>query len=260
MLYENLTYEILGCCYKAHNEIGLGYPERAYQVGLETALQSAELAFKSQYSIPVNVGDVEALTFQPDLLIENKVIVELKAIPTAFASPHYIQLFSYLKASGLDVGFLINFGADRVVHERIKYQNKAVRFDENWDYLTANQYRRIELVRRALLDVAEEHGIGYGADTYRRLVQILCSQKGIDVIIEPQCEAQFLGQTLGHHKLKCMLLDNSIICTISALQEGVTSYHIARNQSYLQNTGSEIGIHANFGKETLHIHGIRPPT
>lgn len=108
-LHAELTHKIIGICYEVANELGSGFIESVYQNALGIAFRQANMKALSQVRMSVafrgeNVGD-----FIADFLIEDKVILEIKAVAT-LAPEHSAQVINYLKASGLDVGLLVNFG------------------------------------------------------------------------------------------------------------------------------------------------------
>lgn len=106
---DPLTKLIIGFCFEVHNKLGPGFPERIYLNALKLKLQKAGLKVEMEKDV-VQFDGVVIGKFRCDLLVEEKVILELKAVtgyqPKIFQS----QLISYLKASGLKTGLLINFG------------------------------------------------------------------------------------------------------------------------------------------------------
>jgi GxxExxY protein len=107
---DPLTERIIGCCFEVHSELGPGFNERIYHNALELALKKDKLAYQKEKIYKVSYQDVSVGNFKADLVIEDKIIVELKSlagnIPKIFES----QIVSYLKASALKVGLLVNFG------------------------------------------------------------------------------------------------------------------------------------------------------
>ncbi|MCX2432622.1 GxxExxY protein [Pedobacter sp. GR22-10] len=107
---DSLTAIIIGCCYQVHNELGPGFLEKIYANALKIKLKQAGLLFMAEKEFDVIFENVIIGKFRCDLLVENKVIVELKSVagfqPKLFQS----QLLSYLKASKIKTGLLINFG------------------------------------------------------------------------------------------------------------------------------------------------------
>lgn len=108
MQYEALTRRIIGCAYEVHNTLGGGFLESVYQRSLAVELAVAGLDARFQMPVPVEYKGHAVGDFVADILVEGKVVVELKAIE-AIAPVHEVQLVNYLQATGIDIGLLINF-------------------------------------------------------------------------------------------------------------------------------------------------------
>ena len=107
--YSELTQKIIGVFYEVYNELGPGFLESVYQKSLALALESAGLTTYSRVDIPVWFRGHQVGQFQGDLLVEKCVLLELKAA-RALDSSHQAQLLNYLRATGIEVGLLLNFG------------------------------------------------------------------------------------------------------------------------------------------------------
>ncbi len=106
---NEISYAIIGCAYKVHRQIGPGLLESTYEVCLEYELKKAGLHVQKQVYLPVIYESIRLdAGYKIDLLIENQIIVELKAIDK-IAPVHQAQLMAYLKLSGKQLGLLINF-------------------------------------------------------------------------------------------------------------------------------------------------------
>jgi GxxExxY protein len=117
MLYEELTEKILGCCFLVRNELGTGFLESVYQNALMIALEEKGLSAVKEYPLSVCFHGQIVGQFYADILVEGKVILELKSVSTITDS-HKAQLINYLKATGIDVGLLINFGSPKLQYSR----------------------------------------------------------------------------------------------------------------------------------------------
>jgi GxxExxY protein len=116
--HQDLTYEIIGVAMEVHSELGPGYNEEIYQKALEIELRNRKVQFEPQKSTEIKFkGEMVGLKFL-DLLVDNKVVVEIKAL-SHLDSIHEAQLISYLKATKCEVGLLINFGAKKLEYKRI---------------------------------------------------------------------------------------------------------------------------------------------
>ncbi|MFH2068665.1 MAG: GxxExxY protein [Candidatus Omnitrophota bacterium] len=107
---DPLTEKIIACAYKVHGELGPGFNESIYHNALKIAIEDQQLKYQTEKSFNISFHDQNVGKLRLDLIVEDKVVVEIKAltgnIPTLFES----QVLSYLKASGYKVGLLINFG------------------------------------------------------------------------------------------------------------------------------------------------------
>jgi len=109
LLEEKLTEQVIGVFFEVFNELGYGFLESVYENALLIALREAGLEAKSQAAIKVTFRGQSVGEFRADLLVENRLIVEIKAV-SALHPNHEAQLFNYLKATGISVGLILNFG------------------------------------------------------------------------------------------------------------------------------------------------------
>ena len=113
-----LTERIIGCAYRVGNALGSGFVEKVYENALAIELQKEGLEARQQASIQVRYQGELVGEFAADLLVENQVIVELKAVK-ALDEVHVAQCLNYLKASGLRLCLLLNFGKPKVEIKRV---------------------------------------------------------------------------------------------------------------------------------------------
>ena len=108
-LYQDLTAEIIRCFYIVYNKLGYGFLEKVYEKSLKYELEKT--GFQVERQKPINVYYETELVgeYYADLLVENKVIIELKT-SVAICEEHENQLINYLKATEVEVGLLLNFG------------------------------------------------------------------------------------------------------------------------------------------------------
>lgn len=108
--FGELTKKIIGIFYDVYNELGHGFLEAVYRDAMLMALRQAGLQVEKECSIPVWFRGVQIGEYYADLIVEGKVILELKAV-RAIDSKHEAQLLHYLRATPIEVGLLLNFGA-----------------------------------------------------------------------------------------------------------------------------------------------------
>ncbi len=109
MKYSNLTEKIIKAAYTVHNVLGFGFLEKVYQNALIIELRKTGLNVLSEEPITVYYENEIVGQYVADIIVEKKVILELKAVKD-LAIIHEVQLVNYLKATSIEVGLLINFG------------------------------------------------------------------------------------------------------------------------------------------------------
>jgi GxxExxY protein len=107
--YEALTEKIIGVFYEVYNELGAGFLEIVYHRAMVVALRQSGLTAESEVSVPVFFRGVQVGDFSADILVENAVLLELKAVRD-FEAAHEAQLLNYLRATKIEIGLLMNFG------------------------------------------------------------------------------------------------------------------------------------------------------
>jgi GxxExxY protein len=107
--HKEITEKIIGVFYEVYNELGHGFLESVYEKSLEVALNSLGIKVLRQIEIPVWFRGHQVGTFSADVLVEDCVLLELKAA-RALDPSHQAQLLNYLRATEIEVGLLLNFG------------------------------------------------------------------------------------------------------------------------------------------------------
>ena len=114
-----LTKKIIGACYEVHNNLGPGFIEKTYLNALKIVLQKAGISYCTEKEFGVSFNGEKIGKFRVDFVVEDKVIVELKSVEGSIPKIFESQVVSYLKASGLKVGLLVNFGNRRCIIRRL---------------------------------------------------------------------------------------------------------------------------------------------
>ena len=118
---DQKTYAIIGAAMEVHKELGCGFLEAVYQEGLEREFTIEQIPFKAQPIIQIRYkGQLLNKTYQPDFVCYEEILVEIKAI-SGLTGLEEAQLINYLKATGLKIGLLLNFGAKSLEHKRLVY-------------------------------------------------------------------------------------------------------------------------------------------
>ena len=110
ILFKDESYAIQGAIFDVYREMGCGFLESVYQECLEKEFRLQNIPFVSQAELKLTYkGEPLLQTYKPDFICFNQIIVELKAVK-AIAPEHQAQVINYLKASGMKLGILVNFG------------------------------------------------------------------------------------------------------------------------------------------------------
>ena len=118
MKYEDLTGKIIEAAYKVHNTLGFGFIEHVYQNALSIELEKRGVECEKEKPLKVYYERVLVGDYKADIVVENKVILELKAVKDLH-SAHEAQLVNYLKAADMEVGLLINFGKSVEIRRKV---------------------------------------------------------------------------------------------------------------------------------------------
>jgi GxxExxY protein len=113
-----VTEKIIGCAFTVSNALGAGFLEKVYENALALEIQKAGLKVLQQHPIQVWYDGVVVGEYFADLLVQDSVVVEIKAVK-AFDETHWAQCLNYLKATGLRLCLLLNFGKPRLEIKRI---------------------------------------------------------------------------------------------------------------------------------------------
>ena len=117
MKFEELTEKIIGCVYRVYNTMGSGYLESVYEKCFIIELEKNNLHSEAQKPIVVYYQEIEVGNFIADVIVENKIVIEIKAVKQLI-KVHEVQLVNYLTATGIDIGLLINFGNEKIEIKR----------------------------------------------------------------------------------------------------------------------------------------------
>ena len=118
MLHQDLTSRVLEAAFEVSNELGHGFLESVYERALQVALMNRGIDVKRQVAMTVKYKGVNVGIFLADMIVEDLVLIELKAV-SRILGEHKAQVINYLKATGIDTGVLLNFGAPKVEYYRL---------------------------------------------------------------------------------------------------------------------------------------------
>ena len=122
MIHESITSKILEASFEISAELGIGFLESVYRNALVIALLDKGLSVECEVPMQVKYRDHIIGVFYADLVVNKVVLVELKAVG-GLLPEHKAQVINYLKASGMEIGLLINFGRSRIEYNRLEHPN-----------------------------------------------------------------------------------------------------------------------------------------
>jgi GxxExxY protein len=117
---QELTGKILECAFAVHNTLGAGFLERVYANALTVEIRAKVLKCVQELPLKVNYKGIIVGDYAADMVVEDSVLIELKSC-AVLDQNHRAQIINYLRASGIRVGLLINFGRPRLEYERFVY-------------------------------------------------------------------------------------------------------------------------------------------
>lgn len=119
LIYKQECYDIVGACMEVHKELGKGFSEIIYGDALEIELTNSGIEYKREVKFNITYkGDVLSHFYVADFIIDNKIVLEIKAIEHLTKS-HIKQTLNYLAASKIKLGVLVNFGEDSLTYKRV---------------------------------------------------------------------------------------------------------------------------------------------
>jgi len=127
ILHKDESYKIIGAAMTVHQEMGCGFLEAVYQEALEREFCFQSIPYKREVPLPIYYkGELLSKNYIADFICYGKIIVELKAI-SSLSSEHKAQVLNYLKATGFELGLLINFGEGKLKYERLIKKKRSTK-------------------------------------------------------------------------------------------------------------------------------------
>jgi len=261
--HKDLSFRLRGLIYKVRNELGVGWNEETYHQALVQVLQENTIPVISKQRHSLYHRGVEVHVFEPDLIIWNTLIAELKALPfdKEFAGAHYAQLIHYLKFFGKDLGFLVNFASSPLQIERVLWDEPELQVIEDYrailPFCSRTDKECLQQICYHILALGKEYGLGYPETVYRKLIAIELETSAFSCELETSVTAMRHGTILSRHSTQHLLVANRYLVHIRALLGAPTSYDFGCTRTYLKNLGLPFGLVVNFGREQLQIYGVK---
>ena len=260
LLYADLTYAIRSVLFHIGNHLPPGLPEKDFQQAVSIGLAKRKIAHSLEEQFHVYYRDVEVGRYYCDVFVERKVILELKVVPSLTAL-HRAQLITYLRASGADVGLLVNFDGPRVEIERYVYSYAQHRPDFTWQPQPPDDSTLLypDLVGRlyeCLHHVHYELGPGFFHHVYRRATQVELDAQHISFEFVREIPVFYEGEYLSTQNCHLLIVEDKVIVAAFAVREMSPAFDV-RMRRYLRHFDKSLGLLANFHGERLDIRPVR---
>jgi len=237
-----------------HNEVSPGWDEEMYHKALLQALQSKGIKAESKLRGYLRQRHLIADEFELDILVDNKIIIELKHVSAPFAPAHYLQMINYLKFWNRDLGLLINFGLDKLQYKRIPFTPTVgeISVCGPWTSYHENCAETAAELTSILQEVLNVHGLGYNSQVYKNLFKAECAYRGL-AIDPPPVELLYDKTALGLGCMDAFCIHNHLLILITALEEDSSATDLKRMLGYLRHAELSYGVIINFGKTHLTL-------
>ncbi len=263
LLFEEESYQLRGCIFEVRKQLKTGWSEEVYHQALVKRLEECGIPFVSKPRTPMFYRGVEVHVFEPDLIVWDQIILELKVLPNArkFAAGHYTQLINYLKFFGKNLGFLVNFGPIKAKIDRFLWYVSELSVEEDYEsiqnVLFGSDREDLNQIRKLIILIGEQLGLGYPATVYREAVKIEFSHQNIKCVSDFQIMSEWNEENLVKFTTDHLFVAGRFLLNILSLQTFPSGYDFARMMTYLSTVGLKVGLIANFGKKSLQIYGVK---
>jgi GxxExxY protein len=261
--HEEKTAVLRNLIFKTRNALQSGWSEEIYHQALAHSLQEANIPFISKPRRPFLHNGVEIHSFEPDLLVWDTIILELKALPyqKEFASEHYAQLIPYLKFWQKDLGLLVNFGPSRVIIKRVIWDEAELAITEDYDaikpHLSEQDKPILRQIRQRVVNLAHQYGLGYPEIMYRKLTAVEMERHNLKCVSDIGVTPKWTGRNLPRHQTSYLRIADNYLTHIRALLPHPPAHDFQTMKNYLKHLGLQFGLLINFGQRELQIYGVK---
>jgi GxxExxY protein len=263
IIHKDLSYLVNGCIFDVHNEVGPGLREECYQKTLEHRLNQAGLPFvsKPRTRRELIYRGVAVDLFEGDLIVAERIILELKHQPDGLARENFVQLLNYLKFWNVSLGLLVNFALDRAIIERVPYEPRHAQAEEEYDHIaeliSSEQHSVWQTIREALLVINAEIGLGYSTPTCRNLVITEFQSRGLHCSGQIEVNPTFRDCRLPNSRISPLVVNDMFCVEVEAIYDEISARAVRTMQTHLRVLNREIGLVVGFGKTRFMIRGVR---
>jgi len=247
---KEMTYTLRGGLFEVQNEVGLGRSEEAYHRAFCIWMLKNNIAFQTKPIYPISLGNIHVFNLIPDLIVEEALVIELKAKPHRLAASDTVQLYNYMKRTGLSLGLLVNMGLDRVYIERHLRDSIETEF-QNLNP-SPSLCATTQKINESLCLIYEEHSTGYSSEIVDRILPVALSASEIKIEKKPAVEAFYNDHYLGKSTLDCLVINEDTVFCHSCLYND-NAFNCSRALSFMKVLNMRHGMAVNFGKRVLEV-------
>ena len=251
LLYSEETYQIRGAAFEVHRQLGPGHAEEAYEEALKIALARRGISIRDQVPFDVVYEDVKVGSYRPDLLANERILLELKAVEKLLPI-HEAQLLFYLRVTALELGLLINFGAARVqaVRRVLTRAEPGQTPPERCRTYTGGLERLpypevLWAIGNCARRVHFTLGPGFLFHVYEKALFVEMGLQGIPREPVKYLDLEFDGQVVGRERVHLLVADGKVLVGPVAVSE-IRALDLQITRKQLRALGLEVGVVANF--------------
>jgi GxxExxY protein len=252
---DPITHAFIGHAMKVHSSVGPGLDEEIYHQELVAVLTKAGISHLSKPRRDLVYRGIVADTFEPDFVVENHFIPELKCLRGSFAPEHLVQVFCYCKFWRLRTSLLVDYGKQSLIWERFIYRSHCESLPETKPPSFVSDPSLAASVIRAVSECLNEVGLGYRQTTWKGLVSAAIQSAGLKVHLNPT--ATVLSHP--HITMFSLVIEDTCAVFVTALTDGINATDRATLQTHLHWLNLEWGIIFHFGKTTADRTFVQHP-
>lgn len=252
---DPVSHRFIGHAMRVHSLVGPGLPEEVYHQEIVEALNEDGIEHLSKPRRDLIYKGIVVDTFEPDFVVENRLIPELKSLGGHFAAEHILQVFCYCKFWKLRTSLLVDFGKQSLHWRRLIYPSYSARFPEISVPPFVTSPSLAQEILRAIAECLSEIGLGYRETTWKGLVRAAIQSVGLKVI--PAVSVSVRNRTIV--SLPSIIVENQCALSVSALSNGLSPTDRAVMQTHLRWLNLDWGIILHFGKKDVDLRFVGHP-
>ena len=252
---DPITHEFIGIAMKVHSGVGPGLDEEIYHQELVGALTKAGVPHLSKPRRDLVYRGIVADTFEPDFLVQDHFIPELKSLRGPFAPAHLVQAFCYCKFWRLRTSLLVDFGKQGLQWKRLLYRSQTARLPDSAPPDFVSNPELAASIIYAVSDCLTDIGLGYRETTWTGLVSAALQAAGFEIQTNPS------ATVLSYSAIQfgSLVVEGTCAILVTALNDRISASDRATLQTHLRWLNLDWGIIFHFGKTTADFQFVSCP-